>query len=162
MYALVMIIGLILIFMSIRTFKVESNKNDSFNFKETMNNTKENINDYDIKINELRQESAVTITELQKSIVKLEERIRILEGANKNVQGVYSDIKINSKKQDKPKEVNAHHEEKSIDKEKKSSNMVKVDKIKELLEQGKTAEEVAEILKIGKGEVLLIKDLYIK
>ncbi|MCR1933636.1 hypothetical protein ACQX0N_04095 [Clostridium tepidum] len=41
-------------------------------------------------------------------------------------------------------------------------NSVKVNKVNKLLKEGRTVEEICEILNIGKGEVILIKELYLK
>ncbi|MCS4467817.1 helix-turn-helix domain-containing protein [Clostridium botulinum] len=41
-------------------------------------------------------------------------------------------------------------------------NSTKVNEVSKLLEEGHTVEEICEILNIGKGEVILIKELYSK
>ncbi|ENK1242654.1 hypothetical protein P9J83_04905 [Clostridium sporogenes] len=41
-------------------------------------------------------------------------------------------------------------------------NSIKVNKVNKLLKEGRTVEEICEILNIGKGEVILIKELYLK
>lgn len=45
---------------------------------------------------------------------------------------------------------------------KSSYNSVKVDEIKEMIDNGLSVDEISEKIGIGKGEVLLIKELYIK
>ena len=42
------------------------------------------------------------------------------------------------------------------------SNSLKVEEVKELLGEGLSEESIAQRLNIGKGEVLLIKELYLK
>lgn len=49
-----------------------------------------------------------------------------------------------------------------VEKNTSGSNGVKIDEINKLLSKGLSVEEVSEKLGIGKGEVLLIKDLYLK
>ena len=41
-------------------------------------------------------------------------------------------------------------------------NSVKIDEIRKMLDKGLSVDEVAEKLSLGKGEVLLIRGLYIK
>lgn len=55
--------------------------------------------------------------------------------------------------------------EKEIEEQKnneKNYNNYRVEEIEELINSGHTLEEISEMLNIGKGEVLLIKELYIK
>lgn len=59
-------------------------------------------------------------------------------------------------------EGNIIKDENKICEEEKSSNNLKVEDVKTLFQQGLTVEEVAAKLNIGKGEVLLIKELYLR
>ncbi|MDP4179357.1 MAG: hypothetical protein Q8900_13620, partial [Bacillota bacterium] len=52
--------------------------------------------------------------------------------------------------------------ESSVNENKKTNNNVKVQDIERLLGENKSIDEISEILEIGKGEVLLIKELYLK
>lgn len=75
-------------------------------------------------------------------------------------------ININEDPIDNPQTIEKHHEkhhEEELEEEKvNSSNNLKVEDVKALFAEGLSVEEVAAKLNIGKGEVLLIRELYLK
>ncbi|GAA0724084.1 hypothetical protein GCM10008905_17500 [Clostridium malenominatum] len=91
---------------------------------------------------------------------------REIEDAIFNLQMELEEIKLiineNIKKEvipeEKPREI-VHNE--VYDKSEKKNN-VKIDEVRELLDKGMTLEDIAQKLQIGKGELLLIKELYLK
>ncbi|MDP4143275.1 MAG: hypothetical protein Q8936_02155 [Bacillota bacterium] len=81
---------------------------------------------------------------------------------NSKVQEISEDIKTNKLRKLKTK----INKEKSRPSEKEPStqneNGTKVDQVQNMLSEGHSVEEIAEKLDIGKGEVLLVKELYRK
>ena len=144
MPGLLIFIGLILVILNVLAIK-KQNKS----FKGVLGNAIENTNDYDIKLGELRREFSESILELQSELMdikKIEKSTSYLETVNiENNEKIFN----KSKKQ-------------IIIDEAPNSNSEKVESIKKLVSEGLSVEEISEILHLGKGEVLLIKDLYIR
>ncbi|MCD3298002.1 DUF6115 domain-containing protein, partial [Clostridium botulinum] len=44
----------------------------------------------------------------------------------------------------------------------KETNSLRLKQVQELIDKGLSIEEIADILKVGKGEILLIRELYLK
>lgn len=113
--------------------------------------------------NEIRQQSE-NIEEIKKEEKIVKEKVK-----NKNWKQNYSPSHNNSgKKTDENKnyikktnnDLNNHD---VVDENNKSNNNnVKVAEIKSMLDNGLSVDEISEKIGIGKGEVLLIKELYIK
>lgn len=153
-------LGIILVVLNINALKKEKNSfNSVFHYKE------ENMEEFEVKLGELRREISETILELQKEIQELKKA----KGENSNIiadnlENEYEEI-TESLKADMPdaneskvkEEVVTNKEEKRI-----KNNSIKIDEIERLLCEGFKAEEIGAKLGIGKGEVLLIKELYLK
>ncbi|MBU5314751.1 hypothetical protein KQI30_00450 [Clostridium bornimense] len=137
-YILIVVVGIILIWINRKEFQVKGAE-----FKEVLSNKKDTISDVEIEIQNLRRDFAETIGILQMDIKNLSEDIDNLKGTqyvNKNIEKteesiVKSDFKDEGKSND-------------------------VEEVKRLIEQGVSIDDICRILSIGKGEVLLIKDLY--
>ncbi|WP_294343080.1 hypothetical protein [uncultured Clostridium sp.] len=137
-YILIVVVGIILIWINRKEFQVKSAE-----FKEVLSNKKDTISDVEIEIQNLRRDFAETIGILQMDIKNLSKDIDNLKGTqyvNKNIEKteesiVKSDFKDEGKSND-------------------------VEEVKRLIEQGVSIDDICRILSIGKGEVLLIKDLY--
>lgn len=71
-------------------------------------------------------------------------------------------INISEDPIDNPQTVEKHHEEELEEEKVSGSNNLKVEDVKALFAEGLSVEEVAAKLNIGKGEVLLIRELYLK
>lgn len=162
MTGLLIFIGLILIILNVIAIKKQ---NKSFNG--ALGNAIGNINDYDIKLGEVRQEFSESIVELQSELMAIRE---IMESSANNLQ---STEKINDDDKDKIIIDNYHNGDDSesstvnitdtnISTNIDNANEYKVNEIKRLFSEGFSEQEISEILKLGKGEVLLIKDLYIR
>jgi len=168
MAGLLIFIGLILIVLNVLSIKKQ---NKSFNG--VLGNAMGNIQDDDVRIGELRREFSESILELQSEIMNLKEMIEKNNSINKNYEAK-PDENQKSITIDLPTRVKDNNKiivEESIQNENNNTiiieepinnNSVKVDKIKKLFSEGSSVDEVSEILHLGKGEVLLIKDLYIK
>ena len=180
MTGLLIFIGLILVILNVLSIKKQ---NKSFNG--TLGNAIDNIGDYDIRIGELRREFSESILELQSELMHMKEIMEKDNRLNKNQhleqdkrdERNYSFEKIekiqpfNSYSQDVDdiEEIEKIYDENKseiiIDEQSTStsnSNSAKVEEIKRLFSEGLSLEEISELLNLGKGEVLLIKDLYIR
>ncbi|MEK6264156.1 MAG: hypothetical protein N2B06_05210 [Clostridium sp.] len=109
-------------------------KKQNRSFNGVLGNAMGNINDEDIRIGELRREFSESILELQSEIMDMK---RIME--KNNIEEIIIDKPIIS-----------------------SSNNEKIQNITKLFAQGYSEDSISEMLHLGKGEVLLIKDLYIR
>lgn len=177
MYILLIIIGVALIATNIRAIMREEN-----NFNKAMIDAESNIDEVDMRLIEIRSEFAKTITELQREINDLKkvnhnefiknEALEKRDDSEKNISNdeyintlvdkidsLNDDILLQGENMDDLKE-----EEKKDSNPKKDikGNSLKVEEVKELLGEGLSEESIAQRLNIGKGEVLLIKELYLK
>ena len=177
MTGLLIFIGLALITLNVLAIKKQ---NKSFNG--TLESAIDNIGDYDIRIGELRRDFSESILELQSEIMEMKEVIENNNRLNKNYYAQLGekdhDLDKNEKEyspstyveniniieENENKEV--FYENKTIVDEcstsNNTSNSGKVEEIKRLFSEGLSVDEISEILHLGKGEVLLIKDLYIR
>lgn len=165
-------IGALLVFFNIKAFKKEKTS-----FNNIFHNTEENMEEFEVGLGELRREFSETILELQKEIQELKRSQGKYDGTDENYEAIsYNDItnqnteenseelseeinniEIESEKI-KENEVSINIEEKNTT----NNNSVKIDEINKLLAEGLSIEEIGARLSIGKGEVLLIKELYLK
>lgn len=195
-------IGLLLIIFNIRAIKKEKNS-----FKNVFIHTEEDMEEFDVKLSELRREFSETILELQKEIVILKESLQSSKNINEAIINeedykaehsndiMESDIKegngtylknlyeTNIMEEDKAfentnviqenqgnfddeimdnKEEVSNIKESALNNDNELSNNIKIDEINKLLALGLSIEEISEKLSIGRGEVLLIKELYLR
>ncbi|MFL0246761.1 hypothetical protein [Candidatus Clostridium stratigraminis] len=195
-------IGLLLIIFNIRAIKKEKSS-----FKNIFIHTEEDMEEFDIKLSEIRREFSETILELQKEIVILKEDYDSSKNINEPINRAEdfkaehiddtieseikegNDIYLNNIDKSKIMEENKASEITKIIEENKSefnseiidnneklsnikeniinddnelSNNIKIDEINKLLALGLSIEEISEKLSIGRGEVLLIKELYLR
>ncbi|MGH4140939.1 DUF6115 domain-containing protein [Clostridium sp.] len=171
-------VGLILIILNVLSIKKQSKS-----FKGVLGNAIEDTKEYDIKIGELKREFSESILELQSELVEIKEIIEKNNSLNKS---------NDSLKEEKIKKITSYlekaHDIEDSDKFHKNkerfiieevydnntnnnnnnntdnnkNNSEKVDEIKRLFSDGSSVDEISEIMHLGKGEVLLIKDLYIR
>ncbi len=154
MTGLLIFIGLILVILNVLSIKKQ---NKSFNGK--LGDAMENTRDYDLKIGELRLEFSESILQLQSEIMDIKEIIKKNQITNKNENTSYLE-EIQATKDDE-KIYDENKSEIFID-EAQHKSSEKVEEIKKLFSQGLSVEEISKIMHLGKGEVLLIKDLYIR
>ena len=160
------VVGLILVILNVRAIKNEKNS-----FKQVLSDKEYDLSEVDVRIGELRREFSETILELQKEILSLKEEQKNKELTLENISNSdaeeYRRIDIVLEKEEVISEVevidsqknNENLEEKS-EKIHNGSNRIK--EIGELLDKGTSIDEICEKFKMGKGELLLIKDLYLK
>ncbi|GLC32369.1 hypothetical protein [Clostridium omnivorum] len=176
---IILLIAVLLIFFNVRAMKKEK-----MSFLNNFENASMNMNEYDIKLGELRREFSETILELQKEIqdlkLKLEnssvndtEKLKLHEDFEiKGVSGERKNLNtdINDISTDKHRDKIENLDYNNIKEEKNSqnidikveSNNIKINEIETLINKGLSMDEISEKLGIGKGEVLLIKELYLK
>ncbi|OPJ63259.1 hypothetical protein [Clostridium oryzae] len=165
MAAFLLVVGLLLI--CINTWLI---RKEQRSFKTVYNDRQANINETNELITTLRKEMAETILELQTEIYDIKSRLDKSDENNGNSlknfdeQDEYSIEQDNIEDDMKSSEDGTANAE-NIDNEDtqlSSGNSFKVAEIEKLLKEGYTEEQVCEKLSLGKGEVLLIRDLYIK
>lgn len=88
-----------------------------------------------------------------------------IESLLENIENVSDEVEItvkpsSEKKSEKKSQKKSEGDDKSASG--KDDNSLKVDEVKKLLSEGINEDEIAQRLAIGKGEVLLIKELYLK
>lgn len=165
------IISLILIFLNILSFKKDKNS-----FKDVLINKEESLQNYEVEIGKLRREMGETILDIQTEMEELKEKLNKLEYAIKkedDVKNEYNIIqekniinieeqKINKNQEIHSDRIKAKNYEVLTDNKDDDKNSVKIKEIKKLIDKGMNEEEIAEALHIGRGEMLLIKELYLK
>lgn len=174
-----LLIGILLIVFNVRAIRREKNS-----FNNIYHDEIEDMREFEVRLGEMRREFSETILELQKDIEELKDRVRDLAEDAAAVPAEVDPTIINNRKtknlEEKPSKVSRKNyenrtEELSSDEPQKAqddkikeesytgtSNSVKIEEINKLLSMGLSLEEVSKKLGIGKGEVLLIKDLYLK
>lgn len=179
---ILILIGLVLVIYNYIALKKESipfeihdneeklKKNNSF--ENVLEKSKDELNEYKIELGVFRKNVAESLTELQEEILEIKKYLNII----KNNENLYED-KIekenliieedsfyNKFDNNVISEINFNNnsmKRKSSDTE-KIADSKKTEKIKELLNEGLSEEEICHRLSISKGEVLLVKDLYKK
>lgn len=169
MIIILLLIGLILIILNLKAVNKERSS-----FKSVLQDKEENITETEIIVGELRREFSETILELQKEIIELKEALDKLNNFNESTITSTENKILFSEAKEKDestytKETIDHYEVKDNSSPEKvenfseeKSNGVKVDEVGRLLKEGISIDEICEKLSIGKGEVLLIKELYLK
>jgi len=141
-FYLIIIIGIILILVNYNAIKKEKKS-----FNNIFNHEVNNMEDFKVLIEENNEKFKETIFDIQKDIQDINEKFNsILKIENKSEKITVEKVEIYDKMN-----VNSN-----------SNNSVKINEIKDLLKQGFSIEDIAEKLNIGKGEVLLIKELYLR
>ncbi|WP_242845695.1 hypothetical protein [Clostridium novyi] len=155
-----------LIFINIRTINKEKNS-----FKGILNKEEINLQEVQIEIGKLRKEFAETLLELQTEILYLKKKIDNKYSIHKNNLEYHKENENNNDKIEDIVDID-FNKVKNIknDQELKESNLdsyeetnsLKLKQVQELIDKGLSVEEIADILKVGKGEILLIRELYLK
>ncbi|KEI13162.1 hypothetical protein Z959_01685 [Clostridium novyi B str. ATCC 27606] len=163
---MLLIIGSLLIFINIRTINKEKNS-----FKGILNKEEINLQEVQIEIGKLRKEFAETLLELQTEILYLKKKIDNKYSIHKNNLEYHKENENNNDKIEDIVDID-FNKVKNIknDQELKESNLdsyeetnsLKLKQVQELIDKGLSVEEIADILKVGKGEILLIRELYLK
>lgn len=149
LYIIIIIIGILLITLNIRYIN-----EDKHTFENILKVEEERTDrDYDLEIISIRKDLAESLVDIQKEIEELKEKIDNIKEENYN----FNNKKENIIDKEVISEINFNNKisnEENIDN--KNNKMKNVDL---LLDKGSTEDEICNELNIGKGEVLLIKNL---
>lgn len=152
---MLILLGLILVFLNYRALMKEKNS-----FKGTLNKAKVDIGDVELEIGKLRKEFAETLLDIQTEIEGIKSNTNKNSEKDDSVSGAHlEDSKEIANNDDKIKDI----EDVSV-KEKQGfeNNNIKLKEVRDLINEGLSTDEIAYKLNIGKGEVILIKELYLK
>jgi len=157
MTGLLIFIGLILVILNVLSIKKQKKS-----FNGILGNSMENIGDDDIRIGELRLEFSESILEIQSEMMVMKEMIEKNNRINKNHESLQD---VNNRENNE--KIYAEVKEEIVINEiiadkTQNTNSAKVEEIKRLFNEGLSLDEISELSHLGKGEVLLIKDLYIR
>jgi len=156
-FYLTIIIGILLILFNYNAIKKEKKS-----FNNILTNEVDNMDEFKVLLEENNQQFKEVIFDIKKEIDEINIKLNSKLEANKIDEKIQVEkVEIYDKIEDNKSKrvIKTKASKSSID---NSSNSVKINEIKDLLKQGLSIEAVAENLSIGKGEVLLIKDLYLK
>lgn len=168
---IIILIGVILIIVNLKFLKKEEKSEQSF--ENVLKREKVNENkDYGLEIISIRKDLAETVMDLQKEIDELRNYVKTIKNEDKVVDNNIEDVYVNkvennylNPSEDVISEINfSRIEEDSqnikYDQDVKDNNKInKTQRVKALLEEGLSEEKICEELTIGRGEVLLIKNL---
>ncbi|MBE6068741.1 MAG: hypothetical protein E7211_13750 [Clostridium lundense] len=165
---------LIIISLTLIVLNIISLKKDKNSFEHILINKEESIQNYEVEIGKLRREMGETILDIQTEMEELKEKLNKLEFnvkcaeiLNKEYNIIQEESPINIKEVNKNIEIHnegikAKNYEAVTDNKDDNRNSVKLEEIKKLIDKGMNEDEIAEVLHIGRGEMLLIKELYLK
>lgn len=158
-------------------------------FRSVLEDNKEELNDYKMEIGILRRDIAESLTELQEEILDIKNNINLLNKSKKihnkedleniNYLNEIDDNTINTNREINSYEVEENnitdnaYKNLSLDLSMEDDIISEIDfsekidsnktyKIKKLINQGLTEEEICHELSVSKGEVLLVKGLFKK
>lgn len=141
---ILIIFGIVLIIVNIKAINKKENS-----FQNVLKYKEEDISDLEIEIGQIRKDVAESLTELQQEILELKNVIENQRSLNEPLitYQVEEKKKISKKENDIVNDINYKN---------------KTERINELLELGLNEDEICEKLSLGKGEVLLVKNLFKK
>lgn len=146
-YILLIIVGITLIIMNLSVLRKEE-----ISFLNTLKNKEENFNYTDEQLIAIRKDMAESILDIQHEIESLRNEIIKLQDAQHNK-------KLSIKNNELNDDIELEDENTGVISEINFGNSEKTEKIKEMINKGKSDEEICNSLGIGKGEVLLIREL---
>lgn len=157
MKIILIIFAFLLIFINLILLKDKKKKPVELSFREIFVDEKENIDDYKVELGKLRRELSETIIELQRDIYNLKDEINMLKINKKSSEYKENLERTDGKYIDKIIEDNINFVDNNLEYNK---NLDKALMVKKLLKEKKSEDEICNSLSIGKGELLLIKNLY--
>ena len=146
---LFILLAICLIIVNIKAIKKEDKS-----FGNVLKYKEENVTDVNMEIGQLRKDFADTILDLQKQILSLQDTVDKLKNENNKNTNTNKRAQENNEIKTLLSQENGVIDD--INKDSKSQ------KIKELLDKDLSDSEICEKLSLGKGEVLLVKNLYKK
>lgn len=146
---ILIVIGVILVVLNYKALK-----KDESSFSDVLKYKQKDMTEVEIEIGAIRRDIAESLTELQKEILDIKQHINF----NNNVE----DIKENLETDEELISNNLTSIDEEVDVINEIDNKNKTEVIRELISLGLNDEEICEKLSLGKGEVLLVRNLYKK
>ena len=146
---ILIVIGVILVVLNYKALK-----KDETSFSDVLKYKQKDMTEVEIEIGAIRRDIAESLTELQKEILDIKQHINF----NNNVE----DIKENLETDEELISNNLTSIDEEVDVINEMDNKNKTEVIRELISLGLNDEEICEKLSLGKGEVLLVRNLYKK
>ena len=146
---ILIVIGLILVFLNYKALK-----KDESSFSDVLKYKQKDMTEVEVEIGAIRRDIAESLTELQKEILEIKQHINF----NNNVE----DIKENLETDEELISNNLTSIDEEVDVINEIDNKNKTEVIRELISLGLNDDEICEKLSLGKGEVLLVRNLYKK
>lgn len=146
---ILIVIGVILVVLNYKALK-----KDESSFSDVLKYKQKDMTEVEVEIGAIRRDIAESLTELQKEILDIKQHINF----NNNVE----DIKENLETDEELISNNLTSIDEEVDVINEIDNKNKTEVIRELISLGLNDEEICEKLSLGKGEVLLVRNLYKK
>ncbi|MEO2507060.1 hypothetical protein ABHA01_04620 [Clostridium paraputrificum] len=146
---ILIVIGVILVVLNYKALK-----KDETSFSDVLKYKQKDMTEVEVEIGVIRRDIAESLTELQKEILDIKQHINF----NNNVE----DIKENLETDEELISNNLTYLDEEVDVINEIDNKNKTEVIRELISLGLNDEEICEKLSLGKGEVLLVRNLYKK
>lgn len=168
------VIALLTIGIALVFFNAKAVMKEKSSFKGALHKASIDMGEVEIEIGKLRREFAETLLEIQRDIISLEKSLESLKDNNQNMRN--SEELKNNKDDlefydnlDKMTDImdidfNKVKDTSNEDASSKEAapNSMKINEIQRLIDKGLTVEEIADKMKVAKGEILLIKELYLR
>ncbi|MDB2125072.1 hypothetical protein [Clostridium paraputrificum] len=146
---ILIVIGVILVVLNYKALK-----KDESSFSDVLKYKQKDMTKVEVEIGAIRRDIAESLTELQKEILDIKQYINF----NNNVE----DIKENLETDEELISNNLTSIDEEVDVINEIDNKNKTEVIRELISLGLNDDEICEKLSLGKGEVLLVRNLYKK
>ncbi|MDB2109020.1 hypothetical protein PMW03_02540 [Clostridium paraputrificum] len=146
---ILIVIGVILVVLNYKALK-----KDESSFSDVLKYKQKDMTEVEVEIGAIRRDIAESLTELQKEILDIKQHINF----NNNVE----DIKENLETDEELISNNLTSIDEEVDVINEIDNKNKTEVIRELISLGLNDDEICEKLSLGKGEVLLVRNLYKK
>ncbi|MDU1584142.1 MAG: hypothetical protein E6860_01210 [Clostridium sp.] len=146
---ILIVIGVILVVLNYKALK-----KDESSFSDVLKYKQKDMTEVEVEIGAIRRDIAESLTELQKEILEIKQHINF----NNNVE----DIKENLETDEELISNNLTFIDEEVDVINEIDNKNKTEDIRELISLGLNDDEICEKLSLGKGEVLLVRNLYKK
>lgn len=169
---ILVVIGLILVIYNYYGIRKENKFGTNGTFQNILKENKEDLSDFKLEIGILRKDIAESLTELQEEIIAIKDKIN-MDGLEKNqneyennvekhviIDNIYDNKTLNSESSVNLEADNDVISEIDFSKKGQNSESSKTEKIKNLLKDGLTDDEICRQLSVSKGEVILVRGLF--
>ena len=147
-------VGLILFGIILIIINILSISKEKKSFGSMVKYKMEDMTKVEIEVAQMRKDFAETITELQQEIVYLKEKLDKVNYVKKE------EILLEEKEEKEEKGISFDNILKEDDVINEVNMANKTERIKSLIKEGYSDEEICEKLSLGKGEVLLVRGLF--